>query len=177
MKKEYGFIAALGILFLLFIQLAGTLVESIYLMDLLHSGLDAKILGILFFFTPLLMLPFYKKFPRALLWASFGLLFLTRGFLPYFKVAPRMLLAGLGTFAVISLFILLLRSLPQAESRQHLGVWGAASLALAIGFSVLLRTAYHGVEYSLAPAGGWVGWVLGLLLGIALFTLKTSCSP
>src|SRR5512133_1709556 len=112
MKKEYGLIAALGIVFLLFIQFAGTLVESIYLMDLLHSGLDAKILGVLFFFTPLLLLPLYKKFPRGLLWLSFGLLFIMRGLLPYLNVMPRMLLSGLGTFAVISLFFLLLRALP-----------------------------------------------------------------
>lgn len=172
MKKDFALIAALGIVFLLFIQLAGTLVESIYLMDLLHSGLDAKILGVLFFFTPLLLLPLYKKFPRGLLWASFGLLFVTRGILPLFKVAPRMFISGLGTFAVISLFFLLLRALPQGDSRRRIGLWGAAALALAISLSVLLRTAYHGVEYSLTPAGSWVGWLLGLLLGLALWILK-----
>lgn len=172
MKKDYALIAALGIVFLLFIQLAGTLVESIYLMDLLHSGLDAKILGVLFFFTPLLLLPLYKKFPRGLLWLSFGLLLVTRGILPLFKVAPRMFISGLGTFAVISLFFLLLRALPQGDLRRRVGLWGVAALALAISLSVLLRTAYHGVEYSLTPAGSWVGWLLGLLLGLALWILK-----
>lgn len=172
MKKEYGLIAAMGVLFLLFIQLAGTLVESIYLMDLLHSGLDAKILGVLFFFTPLLLLPLYKKFPCILLWLCFSLLFLARGILPYFKVAPRMLISGVGTFAVISLFFLLLRAIPQGESRRRIGLWGAASLALAIGLSSLLRTANHGVEYSLTAAGSWVGWLLGAILGWALLILK-----
>ncbi len=172
MKKEYGLIAALGILFLLFIQLAGTLVESIYLMDLLHSGLDAKILGVLFFFTPLLLLPFYKKFQSSLLWLSFGLLFITRGILPYLDVMPRMVVSGLGTFAVISLFFLLLQALPHADDRKRIGLWSAAGLALAIGLSVLLRTAYHGVEYSLAPAGGWVGWLLVVLLGVSLVIVK-----
>ena len=172
MKKEYALIAALGIIFLLFIQLAGTLVESIYLMDLLHSGLDAKILGVLFFFTPLLLLPFYKKYPRGLLWFSFGLLFITRGILPLFKVAPRMFISGLGTLAVISLFFLLLRSLPFGDSRRRIGLWGGAALALAVSLSVLLRTAYHGVEYSLTPSGTWVGWLLGLLLGFSLWILK-----
>ncbi|MBA4385306.1 MAG: hypothetical protein C0410_11265, partial [Anaerolinea sp.] len=172
MKKEYGLIAALGIVFLFFIQLAGTLVESIYLMDLLHSGLDEKILGVLFFFTPLLFLPLYKKFPRGLLWLSFGLLFLTRGVLPYLNVMPRMLLSGMGTLAVISLFFLLLRIVSEVESRRRFGLWGSAALALAISLSVLLRTAYHGVEYSLTPAGSWVGWLLGVLLGLALLQLK-----
>jgi len=174
MKKDYVQITALGLLFLLFIQLAGTLVESIYLLDLLHSNLDAKVLGVLFFFTPLLLLPFYKKFPRGLVWLTFGLLFLARGILPYLNVANRMLVSGLGTFAVMSLFFLLLRAFPKGEAHQRIGLWGAASLALAISLSVLLRTANHGVEYSLIPAGGWVGWVLVLLLGLSLTQLKLS---
>lgn len=172
MKKEYALVYALGIVFLFFIQLAGTLVESIYLMDLLHSGLDAKILGVLFFFTPLLLLPLYKKFPRGLLWLSFSLLFVMRGILPLFKVAPRMFISGLGTLAVISLFFLLLRTLPRGESRRRIGLWGGAALAFAISLSVLLRTAFHGVEYSLTPVGAWVGWLLGLVLGITLWILK-----
>lgn len=177
MKKDIALIAVLGILFLLFIQLAGTLVESIYMMDLLHSGLDEKVLGVLFFFTPVLILPLYRKSPRGLLWAMFGLLLLSRGFLPYLNVAPRMLVSGLGVLAVVSLFFLLLRVLPQGEPRQRIGLYGGAALALAIGLSVLTRTAYHGVEYSLVPAGGWVGWLLGLLLGFALTQLKLGAAP
>ncbi len=172
MKKDTALIVILSILFLLFIQLAGTLVESIYLMDLLHSGLDAKVLGVLFFFTPLLLLPLYKKLPRPLLWACFGLLFLARGVLPYLNVANRMLAAGLGVLAVVSLIFLLLRALPAGETRQRLGLWAGAGLALAVGLSALIRTAYHGVEYSLAPAGSWVGWLLVLLLGFGLTQLK-----
>lgn len=173
MKKTFGLITALGMIFLFFIQLAGTLVESIYLMDLLHSGLDEKILGVLFFFTPLLLIPFYKKYPRGLLWLSFGPLFIMRGILPYLNVMPRMLVSGLGTFALISLFFLLLQALPEGDDRKRIGLWAAAGLGLAISLSVLLRTAYHGLEYSLTPAGGWVGWLLAALLGLALFMLKT----
>ena len=171
-KRTPLLITAFGILFLFTIQLAGTLVESIYLLDLLHSTLDSKVLGVLFFFTPLLLLPFYNKFPRAILWITFGLLFLARGFLPYLPVAERMLVSGIGVFAVFSLIFLLLRALPDGEDRRQVGLWGAAGLGLAISLSVLLRTIYHGVEYSLAPAGAWVGWLLGLLLGINLFVIK-----
>jgi endonuclease/exonuclease/phosphatase family metal-dependent hydrolase len=172
MKKNSLLIISFGILFLSFIQLAGTLVESIYLLDLLHSSLDAKVAGVLFFFTPLLLIPLYKKFPRGLLWVSFGLLLLTRSALPYLKVFPRMIVSGLGVCAVVSLFFLLLRRLPKDETRKKLGLWGGAGLALAICLSVLLRTVYHGVEYSLAPAGGWAGNLLIALLGLELWQLK-----
>jgi endonuclease/exonuclease/phosphatase family metal-dependent hydrolase len=177
MKKNSLLILALGIIFLSFIQLAGTLVESIYLLDLLHSTLDAKVVGVLFFFTPLLLLPFYKKSPRAFLWVSFALLLATRCVLPYLKVFPRMIDSGLGVLAVVSLFFLLLRTLPQDESKKKIGLWAGAGLALAIGLSALLRTAYHGVEYSLAPAGGWAGWLLMVVLGITLWQLKPQAAP
>ncbi len=68
MKKTYLLVITLGILILFIIQSTGTLVESIYILDLMTSGLDAKALGVLFFFAPLLVLPFFKKYPRPLMW-------------------------------------------------------------------------------------------------------------
>ena len=41
-----------AIVFLLIIQSAGTLVESVYILDLLNSRLDEKAAGVLFFFLP-----------------------------------------------------------------------------------------------------------------------------
>ena len=177
MKKNSLLVISFGIIFLSFIQLAGTLVESIYLLDLLHSSLDAKVAGVLFFFTPLLLVPLYKKFPSGLLWVSFGLLLITRGALPYLNVFPRMLVSGLGVCAVVSLFFLLLRRLPKDENRKKIGLWAGAGLALAISLSVLLRTIYRGVEYSLAPAGGWSGILLIVLLGLELWQLKLPTTP
>ena len=177
MKKNSLLVISFGIIFLSFIQLAGTLVESIYLLDLLHSSLDAKVAGVLFFFTPLLLVPLYKKFPSGLLWVSFGLLLITRGALPYLNVFPRMLVSGLGVCAVVSLFFLLLRRLPKDENRKKIGLWAGAGLALAISLSVLLRNIYRGVEYSLAPAGGWSGILLIVLLGLELWQLKLPTTP
>jgi endonuclease/exonuclease/phosphatase family metal-dependent hydrolase len=172
MKRNSLLVVALGVLFLSFIQLAGTLVESIYLLDLLHSTLDAKVVAVLFFFTPLLLLLFYKKWPRGLLWGTFALLAFTRSTLPYLKVFPRLIVSGLSVLAVVSLFFLLLRSLKADETRKQLGLWAGAGFGLAIALSVLLRTVYHGVEYSLAPAGGWTGIVLMIVLGYTLWQLS-----
>jgi endonuclease/exonuclease/phosphatase family metal-dependent hydrolase len=170
MKKNSLLILISAILLLFLIQSAGTLVESIYILDLLNTSLDEKALGILFFFTPLLALPFFRKFPRSLGWALFGLLFLGRGLTPYLSTSLRLLTSGLATGAALALF-LLLSFRPKNEDQTPVGLLGGASLALAVGASTLLRAAGDGIEYSLTPAGGWVGWLLGLLFGLVLFQL------
>ncbi len=162
MKKSPLLILVFGILLLFFIQSAGTLVESIYILDLMNSRLDAKVLGVLFFFVPLLFLPFYKKFPRPLVWLLFGLLFISRGLIPYLNTSNRLFASGIATAACLSLFFLLI------TNRSSVGRWVSAGLAIAVSLSTLLRAVGHGIEYSLTPAGAWVGWVLGLALGGSL---------
>ena len=168
MKKSPLLILVFGILLLFFIQSAGTLVESIYILDLMNSRLDAKVLGVLFFFVPLLFLPFFKKFARPLVWVLFGLLFISRGLIPYLSTSNRLLASGIATAACLSLFFLLI------TTRSSVDRWVSAGLALAVSLSTLLRAVGHGIEYSLTPAGAWVGWVLGLALGgsLALSDLK-----
>jgi endonuclease/exonuclease/phosphatase family metal-dependent hydrolase len=172
MKRNSFLIIAFSIIFLTFIQMAGTLVESIYLLDLLHSTLDAKVVGVLFFFTPLLLIPFYKRWPKGLLWVSFTLLAVTRSILPYLKVFPRLIVSGLAVLAVVSLFFLFLQTLPKEKGAQITSFLAGIGLALGLSLSVLLRTVYHGVEYSLAPAGGWVGILLMVGLGILLWLIR-----
>ena len=158
MKNHALLVLVLGILFLFILQSAGTLVESIYILDLMNSNLDEKALGVLFFFSPLLALPFFKRAPRRLLWFLLGLLFVTRGLTPYLTTAGRLTASGLATGASLSLLFLLLRTSPPA------GQMGGAGLALAVALSAMLRAVGEGIEYSLIPAGGWAGWLLGLLL-------------
>ena len=159
MKKTYLLILAFAILILFIIQSTGTLVESIYILDLMTSGLDAKALGVLFFFAPLLLLPFFKKYPRLFMWVLFGILFISRGLTPYLSTSNRLVVSGIAVAASFSLFFLMI------TMATSMGRTTSASLALAVGLSTLLRTAGHGVELSLTPAGGWLGWVVGLLLG------------
>ena len=72
MKKSHLVILAFGISFLFLIQLAGTLVESIYILDLMNTSLDEKALGLFFFFSPALLLLFRKKLPVSAIWGLFG---------------------------------------------------------------------------------------------------------
>ena len=71
-KKSYLLALTFALLFLFLIQMAGTLVESIYILDLLNTALDEKALGLLFFFTPVLLLLFHKKTPGWTLWLALG---------------------------------------------------------------------------------------------------------
>jgi endonuclease/exonuclease/phosphatase family metal-dependent hydrolase len=176
-KKSFPIIFVFAILFLFFIQSAGTLVESIYIMDLMNTSLDEKAAGVLFFFSPILLIPFYKKFPRGLVWVTFALTFLTRGALPYLKTAQQVLVAGVATFAVLSLFLLLLNAKAKEEIHAQTGLWASLGLALALGLSVFLRTTGLGLDYSLIRAGGWVGWALGLCLGLLLLQLDFGSAP
>jgi len=115
MKKSFPIIFAFAIIFLFFVQSAGTLVESIYILDLMNLNLDTKVLGLLFFFAPVLLIPFFKKFRAPLIWITFALLLLSRGLLPYLDTANRMLASGIATTAVISLFLLMLPAQPAEQ--------------------------------------------------------------
>lgn len=166
MKKNVVLILASAVLFLFVIQSAGTLVESIYILDLLNTSLDEKALGILFFFSPLLLLPFFRRNPARLGWLLFILLLASRGLTAHLGTPLRLLSAGLATGAGLGLFWLLVT----ARRNDEPGAW-AGGLALGVGLSVLLRAAGNGIEYSLTPDGGWTGWLLAVLLGLCLMQL------
>jgi len=171
MKKSHLIVIAFGIFFLFLIQMAGSLVESIYILDLMNTSLDEKALGLLFFFSPVLLFFYPKKQPVKTAWILFGLLFLARGLTPYLNTLGRMLASGIGTGTVLMLFPFLMTAKAKDDSSCCTSLWISAGLALAIGFSVFLRTMNYGLDYSLLPEGGWVGWGLGAALGFLLSLL------
>jgi endonuclease/exonuclease/phosphatase family metal-dependent hydrolase len=169
MKRTPVTVIGFGILFLFFIQMAGTLVESIYILDLMHTSLDAKALGVLFFFSPILLFPFRRKFPKLLIWSLIGLLFLSRGVTPYLDTLGRMLASGIGIGTVLLICPFLVTAKMEGNSTPHMALWASAGLGLALSASVLLRTLNYGIDYSLTASGGWVGWALGAAF-VLLFT-------
>ena len=171
MKKSYFSVIAFGIFFLFLIQLMGTLVESIYILDLMNTSLDEKALGLLFFLSPILLLPLRIKKADRWAWVAFGTLFLSRGLTPYLNTLGRMLASGIGTGAALILFIFLMKARPKEDIFARNGLWASAGLALAVVLSIFLRTVNYSLDYSLMPGGGWLGWGLGLLLGYSLTQL------
>ena len=177
MKKSYSFALIFGVFLLFFIQMAGTLVESIYILDLMNAALDEKALGLFFFFSPALLLLFRIKTPDRWGWGAFGPLFLARGLTPYLDTLGRMLASGIGTGAGLILFVFLMKARPKGDMRAQNRTGAAAGLALAVLFSVFLRTINYGLDYSLTPVGSWVGWGLGALLGYLLSQMEWEGVP
>ncbi len=177
MKKPYSFAILFAIFFHFFIQMAGMLVESIYILDLMNSALDEKALGVLFFFSPALLLFLRVKRTERWAWVAFGLLFLARGLTPYLDTLGRMLASGVATGAALILFAFLATARSKDGADSARGLWISAGLALGVVLSVFLRTANYSLDYSLNPSGGWIGWGLGLLLGYLLAQLDWAGAP
>ena len=171
MKKTSLTVVALGIFFLFLIQLMGTLVESIYILDLMNTSLDEKVLGLLFFFAPAILYFYRGKRPATIAWTLFGILFMARGLTPYLDTLGRMLSSGIAAGAILSLLPFLLTARIKKDAEPISSWWISAGFALAIGLSVTLRTANYGLDYSLFPSGGWSGWIFGVVLGGSLIQL------
>ena len=177
MKKSSLTALTYGILFLLLIQSMGSLVEAIYILDLLKTSLDEKALGLLFFFAPLFLYIIPKKPSKNYLWFLFALVFLGRGFLPFLPTIGKMITSGIATAAGLLLLPLLLTSQNDAEEPSQPGRWIAVGLAFALLGSILLRTVNYSLDYSLQSEGGWLGWVLAVALGILLKSWDWKIEP
>ncbi|MEJ2413611.1 MAG: hypothetical protein P8Y34_11570, partial [Anaerolineales bacterium] len=153
------------------IQMAGTLVESIYILDLMNTTLDEKVLGLLFFFTPAILLIFPKRFFQPIGWIAVVTLALARGLTPYLNTSGRMLASGIGLGAALTLLPFLLSAKLKGQANRLPGSWFSAGFALSISLSVLLRTVNYGLDYSLVPEGAWTGWLLAALLMAAISQL------
>lgn len=167
MNNKWIFILSFGILFLLFVQSLATFIEGIYILELLSTSLDEKVLGILFLFSPVLLVFFGKRIPQWLIWMLFLLFFAGRGLLPYLDTFPRMISAGVSSGAGLLLIPIMLVTYPQSNQKDRWLI-PAQGLALAVGLSVLLRTLNFTLDLSLTRDYGWIGWVLGATLGLTL---------
>ncbi len=168
MKKPTWITLVFGIFFLFLLQSMGCLVESIYILDLLKTSLDEKALSLLFFFAPVILFVLPRKPNKVLIWTLFGLVFLGRGFIPYLPTLGRMFSSGIATSAGLVLFAFLLTSYTHQEDHLVQSKWIAVGLVGAVLASIFLRTWSFSLDISLQREGGWIGWGLGLLMGLGL---------
>jgi endonuclease/exonuclease/phosphatase family metal-dependent hydrolase len=166
-------IAAYGILLLFFLQATTSLVESIYILELLNTSLDEKALGVLFFFSPLLLLLFNHRTPGWLVWLAFFALAFGRGVLPFMDTTGSMLMAGVSTAASLVLLPVVLVGTGH-DSSQLRWLDLAKGLALAVLASIFLRTANFTLDISLSPEFAWIAWLLAVVFGVWLWTTDRS---
>ena len=171
MKKHWVFLLGFALFLLLFIQSITVFIESIYILELLSTSLDEKVLGVLFLFSPVLLFLFGRKVPRWLIWASFIFFLMGRGLIPYLETTNRMIAAGAASAAGLILLPLMLVTY---RSQDEEGVWliPAQGLALAVGISVLLRTLNYTIDPTLTGSFGWIGWLLCIGFGLTLLYFK-----
>ncbi|MGW8144988.1 MAG: endonuclease/exonuclease/phosphatase family protein [Anaerolineales bacterium] len=167
MKKQWVIVLSFGILFLLFVQSIATFIEGVYILELLSTSLDEKVLAVLFLFSPLILLLFGRRVPGWLIWISFLAFFLGRGLLPYLDTSGRTFAAGISTAAALILIPILLVTIP-GKGISSRWLIPAQGLALAVGLSVLLRTVNFTLDISLTGEYSWITWFLGIVLGITL---------
>jgi endonuclease/exonuclease/phosphatase family metal-dependent hydrolase len=174
MKKYLPLVMIYSVLVLFFIQASGTLVASVYILDLMHTSLDAKALGILAFFAALLALPFARRLPGWLSWILVGALVVSRGLTPYLPTLGRLYSSFIAVAASLLLFPVLFTARARGEgNRAYAAAAASTGFALAIGLSVLLRSAGLGVDYSLTRGGGWVAWALSVFMILCMAGVET----
>ncbi len=150
------------LVFLFFFQLVADFVETIYAFGLLGTNIPPEIVCVLFFFTPLILLPFRRGLPRPAGTVLVVAAALMRAVEVSASRSGKMIASGLGTGLLLLLLpVWLAQTGDDADAAaQEMGYGLAGGLAL----SILLRTLGAGSDLSLLHP--WLSWVLagGLVL-------------
>ncbi|MHA1340249.1 MAG: endonuclease/exonuclease/phosphatase family protein [Promethearchaeota archaeon] len=162
----YYEIIFVSIIFLFMLQSITILIQNIYIMDLLNTQLDEKVLGLLFFFTPIVFL-FLKKIPPKMIEISSFVIIISRILIPFFNTSVDILISGLCVGSSLLFLILYIISFKLRENVDYAQII-VVGLIFSIILSILFRTLNSSVDISLYKGYQIIGWVLG---GIALYLL------
>ncbi len=173
-------------MFVFFFQLLTDLIEAIYMLDLLNTSLDEKVLGILALFSPILLInlavkrrvlnkPKFKKFqkfqkfttPKFIQLVFGGIVLICRLLDPLVSTGVRILVAGIGVaMYLIYFFELFDQPIPLYRER------GGQILGTALLFSnlllILFRTLNSTIDISMYKNFQVIGWIM---IGIAGYLL------
>jgi len=163
-----------GLLFLLFFQLVSDFVETIYTFGLLGTNIPPEIVSVLLFFTPLILLFFRRGLPYRVILALAAVVALAHPLEVMLDPKGKMLVSGLGVGCLFVLLPLLLVNKMRGK-KGNAGVEMGAGLALALAFSILLRSLGSGSDLSLLSP--WLSWLLALGLLAIIVLLAQSDRP
>jgi len=164
LKKIDSQLILFTITFLFFIQLVGSLIESIYMLNLLNLELDEKVLGVFFLISPFALIIFRKKVPNVFSPLMVLILIIMRIITPLMSSSNKIITAGIGVSCFLLFFSAYFSGKPNRKLSLKLGTAFASALLLSIMFRAMNAT----IDISMY---GWfqiIGWGLGVLAFIAI---------
>ena len=163
-KENYSDLIILSILFLFFLEMISSLVESIYILDLLNTTLDEKVLGILFFLTPLFLIPFRKGLSKKVIDILAIIIIIFRILNPFMDTPIKIITAGIGVGCFMIYFPAYLSKV-NVQEEEHKSIILGLGLAFAVILSITFKALRSTVDISTYIGFQAIGWVLA---GIAV---------
>lgn len=167
-KQSTSDLILLSILFLFFLQLISDLVEAIYMLDLLNTSLDEKVLGVLFLLTPLGLIPFKKGISSKVLNLFAAFIVILRVINPFMRTADKIIVAGLGVGFFLIYLPAYYSKLKESGNEQK-----PINLGIALAFAVLMSITFKALLSSVdISTYGWfqiIGWLLAIIALTMIF--------
>lgn len=146
-----------GLLLLLFFQLGGVWIESIYRLALIKLGPGRELYAGVCLLAPVVLFCVRRERERGILWAAVGVFLAARAMCPVLRPGALIVVAGLGVGAFL---IVLCYAVSDGYGRLRGNVGVAAGLAVLM--SVALRSWRSSLDISLDGMTGALGWVFVL---------------
>ncbi|MHA2334856.1 MAG: endonuclease/exonuclease/phosphatase family protein, partial [Candidatus Hodarchaeales archaeon] len=179
--RNYSDLVLISLIFLFSLELISDFVEAIYALCLLTLSLNENILGVIFFFSPILILLVRKPSKKALiliLITSGELIVVCRVLEAFFIASPqlKMIIAGLGvgSFLVFLPTFLVQKSNGDADAEQS-AITIVLGLMIALILSIFFRTIGSTIDISTHGIYQVIGWFLAVIttfLMIGLFVTE-----
>ncbi|MHA1406068.1 MAG: endonuclease/exonuclease/phosphatase family protein [Candidatus Heimdallarchaeaceae archaeon] len=141
------------------------LVERVYAFALLNLEPDENVLGLLFLFSPFLLLFLKKRNKNLFLLVTGELLIFSRLIEPLVQKQGIYILAGIS---VASFFLFFPSYLFGNKNNERIGINFSIGLAFAVALSIFFRSLNSSIDISLVGLGQIAGWFLGIPSAITL---------
>ncbi|HME53141.1 MAG TPA: endonuclease/exonuclease/phosphatase family protein [Candidatus Lokiarchaeia archaeon] len=167
----------LGLVFLFFLELLPDYINAIYNLNLLTTSINENIIGVVFFFAPVVLLAFRKKVPRILFLLSGEGLVACRIIGPFLNITGAMLASGAGIAFFFLFFPSLLHRMGQRNDGEKDGMnlgWGLAGGLLAV---IAFRALGSSLDIAMYGIYQWIGWILAVGAGILVVNAFSKESP
>jgi len=158
-KENQSDLIILSVLFLFFLQLISDLIESVYMLDLLNTSLDEKVLGIMFLLTPLLLIPFKKGVSKKMLYVIAEIIIIFRLINPFMDTAGKIVSSGIGVGCFMIFFPAYLSKI-RLDDEEQKSITLGIGLAFAVVFSITFRALLSSIDISSYGGFQVIGWIL-----------------